>query len=1191
MIDKNSELVDVSEDLTKLIRGQALADPVYAEIDHLFNSDRTGPLNLDGPSDAQKTAVMLSLLDGKPACLLVSDELRARAAAAEIRAMSDQPVLIFRPREYNLTDADAASRDTEMKRLAILNSLLEVEDNSAAIVIVTATAAIQKTMSAKSFARWSYRLETGLRFSIEKLCSTLQTLGYERVQLVESAGQFARRGDIVDIALPSPEAQIDLVGVRVSFFDDEIDSIRELDTESQRSLSVIDKVNIFPVRDLIIDEEVRELLVKKIADAGDKLYQNSIAEGAERDQAEALRSICRRDAERIEQGLSFAGMDRWLNWICAEPAVILDYIHGLGMRLFIDEPLRLRNRLDAAQADLTERMRHMLEKAQTVAVSGEPIVRGTDVFITIDQWPCVVSFAQIASSGNGLPGGRNINLHGRACDSFRGREQHLIEIVRKRGLQEEIVVFTGSHSRSRRITEILAEGEAVGAVISSKSLPQGFVWPAAGLQLIGSQDIFGSERSVRKRRHAGVKIDLFSDLVPGELVVHEAHGIGRYEGLYNVDKKGVKRDYLQISYSGDDVLYIPMESLDQIQKYVGAEGREPKLSKLGGQDWNKLKEKAKQSIRKLATDLVKLYAERQAVRGHAFSPDTVWQQEFEEDFAYEETEDQLRCISEIKADMESDKVMDRLLCGDVGFGKTEVAFRAMFKCVMDGKQAIMLSPTTVLAQQHYENLKSRMAQFPVRIGLLSRFASEAMQKETIRGLRNGQIDIAVGTHRILSKDVVLKNPGLLVVDEEQRFGVDHKEKIKSLSPNIDVLTLTATPIPRTLHMSMAGIRDISVIEQAPLERRPVQTYVMEYDEDIISEACLRELAREGQVFYLFNDTRRIIDKAAQLQKLLPGAVVSYAHGKMGERRLEEIINSFINKEADILVCTTIIESGIDMPNVNTIIVEDADRLGLSQLYQLRGRVGRSDKQAFAYVTYKRDKILTEIAEKRLAAIRDFTELGAGFKIALRDLEVRGAGNLLGAEQHGHLDAIGYDLYCRMLDETIKELQGQPVQQARSAAVELDVDAYLPTSYIPDEGQRMDMYRRIGAIDSIQSWQDAIDEMLDRYGDVPVSAVTLADIACVRSIAERHGFARIYENKPNVVLAYDDQVQPDMGFVSAMMSLPMAKGMLLFNAGTKPHIVYRQAGSSRAGLTALLRRLLSEAEEELRKRGSDEGLRS
>lgn len=1175
--------LEFSPDILGLMRARALADSSFAELDQIFSSGGTAPVNVNGPADAQKIAIMLSLLDGAPGCLLVPDELRARSAASELRAMTTAPVRIFRPREYNLADADAASRDSEMKRLAVLSAL---RTDQAGFLIITAAASVQKLMELRDFADWSFELKLGMKIEIEELCSRLLHLGFERVQLTESAGQFARRGDIVDISLPAAEENNDVFAVRLSFFDNEIDSLRQLDIESQRSLENISSAIVFPVRELLIQEQQRDDLVTKLIASGDSVYRNAIIEGADRNQAEALRAICRRDAERIEQGIAFAGMDRWIDWIYPDAGIALDFVRDSGMRLFLDEPLRFRNRLDASQADLAERMRHMLLKAQTVVISGEPAIRGTDLSIVLDKWPGVTAFAQIASSGNGLPGGRTIDIHGRPADSFRGRENLLIELVKKHGSDEGIVIFTGSKSRTRRITEIMAEGEASGAVISSRALPQGFVWPQAKLQLIGSQDIFGSERSVRKRRHAGVKIDLFSDLVPGELVVHEAHGIGRYEGLYNMDNKGTRRDYLQIRYSGDDVLYIPMESLDQIQKYVGAEGRDPKLSKLGGQDWNKLKEKARSSIRKLATDLVKLYAERRAVKGYAFSADTVWQQEFEEDFAYEETDDQLQCIAEIKADMESDKVMDRLLCGDVGFGKTEVAFRAMFKCVMDGRQAVMLSPTTVLAQQHYENLKSRMGQFPVRIGLLSRFASEAMQKETVKGLRNGQIDIVVGTHRLLSKDVVLKNPGLLVVDEEQRFGVDHKEKIKALSPNIDVLTLTATPIPRTLHLSMAGIRDISVIEQAPNERRPVQTYVMEYDEDIVAEACMRELTRNGQVFYLFNDTRHIIDKTAQLEKQLPGAVIAYAHGKMGERKLEEIINSFINGEADILVCTTIIESGIDMPNVNTIIVENADRLGLSQLYQLRGRVGRSDRQAFAYITYRRDKILSEVAEKRLAAIRDFTELGSGFKIALRDLEVRGAGNLLGAEQHGHLDAIGYDLYCRMLDETIKELQGEAVQSRKTASVELDVDAYLPTSYISDEGQRMDMYRRIAAIDGLQSWQDVIDEMNDRYGDVPASVVTLADIACIRSISEQHGLSRIYEHKPNVVLAFDDQIKPDMGFVAAMMSLPLAKGMLLFNAGTKPHIVFRQAGSSRANMTALMRRLLSESEDAFRLMGKE-----
>ena len=590
-------------------------------------------------------------------------------------------------------------------------------------------------------------------------------------------------------------------------------------------------------------------------------------------------------------------------------------------------------------------------------------------------------------------------------------------------------------------------------------LPRGFEYPAIGLLVIGTRDLFGSDRRRKRRRAAagiqGQRIDLFSDLQIGEAVVHEGYGIGRYDGLVNLESDGVRKDYLKLTYANEDVVYLPMKALDQIQKYVGTGGKMPKLSRLGGKDWSRLKERARNSIRRLATDLIALYAKRQSIKGYAFAPDSPWDKEFAAGFPYEETDDQLRCIREIKADMESDRVMDRLLCGDVGFGKTEVAFRAIFKCVTNGKQAALLAPTTVLTQQHYENFKERIADFPIRVGLLSRFAGQKEIAKTIRGIATGEVDVVIGTHRLLSKDVVFKDLGLLVVDEEQRFGVDHKEKLKNIRPEVDVLTLSATPIPRTLHMSMSGIRDISIIEEPPEDRRSVQTYVMEFDEAMITEGIVRELGRDGQVFYLFNDTRRIHEKADRIRAAIPGARVVVAHGKMPESRLEAVIESFVLARR-IFWSVRPSSNRIDMPNVNTIIVENADRMGLAQLYQLRGRVGRSGRQAYAYITYMRNRMISEEAAKRLTAIRDYTELGAGFRIALRDLEVRGAGNLLGGEQHGQMDAVGYDLYCRMLEDEVKQQQAAeaaaadepaPVAEPLDTVIDIQLDAYLSPEYI------------------------------------------------------------------------------------------------------------------------------------------------
>ena len=1166
----------VFEELAAVLR----KDASFLALSELIRRGSGEKVSISGLAETQKPWLAMTMQyfagNGKKPCFIVSDELKARALASELRALTDKEIYIFRPRELNLTDAEAVSRESERQRLSILANLSH-EDTGG--LIIPAAALLQKLMPPDIFSDALLHLHVGDQIDLDDLCGKLMLAGYERRRQVDEAGQFARRGDILDVVPAVPDDRQKPQGIRFSFFDIEIDAIKDFDLETQRSLQMKQSAVIPPAHEIILYEENR----KQLCDLLDQLSRPSryAARAGEQGQQtlDNLIQLVKRDCERLRDKVMFAGLDRWLHQIYPEAASVLDFAENAGYTLFVDEFQRVRSRLDAAQAEFRERYILMLEKGQLAPESDQIVFRGTDAAERIEQYQQAVALCQIASSGNSLTGSRSFTIQGQQPESYRGREQILISHLREWQKQGgKAVLFAGSAARQQRLKDLIKEYETEAEVLPD-AVNQGFVWPKAGLMVIGVRDIFGSDRSSKKkrRRSGGMKIDLFSDLVPGELVVHEAHGIGCYEGLVNLETNGSHRDYLHIRYGGDDSLYLPMESLDQIQKYVGTDGRKPKLSKLGGQEWNRMKERAKDSIRKLATDLIKLYAERMAVKGHQFAPDTVWQQEFEDGFPYEETEDQLQTIDEIKADMESDKVMDRLLCGDVGFGKTEVAFRAVFKCVMDGKQAVFLAPTTVLAQQHYENFKNRVEEFPVKVGLLSRFAPERIQKETLKGLEQGSIDVLIGTHRVFSKDVHLKNLGFLVVDEEQRFGVDHKEQIKTISPGVDVLTLTATPIPRTLHMAMSGIRDISVLEEPPHDRRSVQTYVMEYDAEIVGEAMLREISRNGQIFYLFNDTKRIIEKTRALEKMLPGANIVYAHGKMGARRLEDIISSFIAHESDILVCTTIIESGIDMPNVNTLIVENADHFGLAQLYQLRGRVGRADKQAYAYITYKKDKVLTEVSEKRLTAIRDFTELGSGFKIALRDLEVRGAGNLLGAEQHGQLEAIGYDLYCRMLEDTIKEMQGETKSDKTEALIDIETDAYLPPSYIPDEGQRMDMYRRVADIETRSDYQDVMDEWLDRYGEPPEQSVRLADIAFIRSAAGRCGFASIEQQHKNIRLIYAADRQPDMQMLSRVLSDDPYKGKLLFNAGTKPYLVYLQAAFPQGKTTDRLMALFTRME--------------
>ncbi len=1144
----------------------ASGDPGFTQTVGLFQKRNVNRrVNLTGMPEPMKAYLIASLCSEmkRPAVVVVSDELTARRFQADLSAFTEKEALILRPREQSLVDVDASSRGTEIDRIRTLRRLV---NGDCPAVIVTAGALSNRLLPAGDFRKAEIVLSRSMRVSPEDLAMRLAGNGYERARSVEGEGEFARRGDILDVFPVGYDLPI-----RISFFDDEIDGIKSFDLETQRSVEILKTIRIDIAREILIPDHRRDAIAREIAEEGEKARAQAFSRGASRDVCERILRGAQQDAEHVSEGALSTGLEKWIRLIYRKSDTVLGYVRSTDALLFVDELLQIRKRSDAHAADFAQRFAALLEKGQILPFSEDILVRSPDLMIELDRMPEVITLSTLPTSGNGLPGGERIEISGRACDSFRGHEEHLAKRISERNQEyKRTFILAGEGARADRLKSFLFEREAFVPVLKA-SIPLGFEYPGAGLLIAGTQDVFGIDRPIRRKKLQGVRIDLFSDLIPGELVVHDVHGIGRYEGITNLQSGTARRDYLKITYASDDSLYIPMESLDSIQKYVGTEGRTPKLSRLGGQDWNRMKERARGSIRKLAIDLVALYARRRELKGHAFSPDSPWQLQFEEDFPYPETKDQINAIREIKADMESEGIMDRLLCGDVGFGKTEVAFRAIFKAVMDGKQAVMLAPTTVLVQQHYENLKERLRGYPVNIGLLSRFAHPKEVKSTLKGLNDGAVDVVVGTHRLLSKDVIPKDLGLLVVDEEQRFGVEHKERIKALRSSVDVLTLTATPIPRTLQMSLSGIRDISVIEEPPLDRRPVQTYVLEYDPDIVTDACLREISRQGQVFYLFNDTHRIEEKVIELEKALPGARIVMGHGKMAERQLESVIESFIRHEADILVCTTIIESGIDMPNVNTLIVEDADRFGLSQLYQLRGRVGRSDRQAYAYITYRRDKVLTEDAQKRLAAIRDFTELGSGFKIALKDLEVRGAGNLLGSEQHGQMDVIGYELYCRMLDEEIKELQGIDMIRTRDATFDIDIDAYISPNYISDEGQRMDAYRRIAAISDNKDYRDVRDELTDRYGALPEEARVLTDIAYIRRIAARSGFSRVAVKDGTAHLYYAEDAHPNMEALSRVLADPQNTGRILLSAIGKPYVRYSPEDPKPASVVRQLRR--------------------
>lgn len=1229
-----------------ILFAQAFQDPLYKELLEYYETalwkDKKH-INIYGPSEVHQVFLASALArhakseanraqaegtEGDKAVFFVlPDEISVRRVYEIASSFWPGPVSIFPSREFQISRMDAVSTEQMHERISVLAAL---ETGHRPLILLSPIPLLQALPSREEFLFHSVSLKMGQVIEPDELAEKLASIGYEALPLAENPGQFSWRGDVLDIIpvnavapddIPQEE-QLAVYGVRISFFDNEIDQLRFFDPTTQRQVASASSIFVAAAREIIINKETRLSFADDIIKWGENQVREILKQGGTAEQVARVRLFCSQDAERVRTATDNGLVDRWLPLLHPDKTSLLDYLAAYGYRPMVMETMRISQRMDAWMADTNQQIQHLLERGQTTSMALDVFFTGAEVMKRLDKEFACLSFAMIHQIGNGFPSAKRFDFHSRETENFRGYEEQFYETIRQRqARQEKTFVFAPDQARRERLhTELLQHAPGSVDYIFNEPLARGFEWPQARLLLVGSEDLFGSQRKKRRKskQKAGIPIDFFSDLSPGDMVVHESHGVGVYEGLETLDSNGSRKDYIKIRYAQDDSLFLPMEALDQIRKYVGTDGKAPKLSRLGGSDWNRLKEKARDSIKKLATDLVALYAKRASMKAFVFPEDTVWDKEFAESFPYEETSDQLRTIEEIKRDMESEKVMDRLLCGDVGFGKTEVAFRAMFKAVNGGKQAALIAPTTVLAQQHYKNFIERIGEFPVRVGHLSRFASPAMQKRTLQGLKNGEIDVVIGTHRVLSKDVVFRRLGLLVVDEEQRFGVDHKEKMKTLTPNIDVLSLSATPIPRTLHMSMSGIRDISVIEEAPQDRREVQTFVMEFDEEIIKDAILREISRGGQVFYLFNNTKKILEEARKIENALPGCRVAVAHGQMPESALEDVIHDFVQGEADVLVCTTIIESGIDMPNVNTLIVTQADRLGLSQLYQIKGRVGRSRRQAYAYITYQKDKVINEDAQKRLAAIREYTELGSGFRIALRDLEVRGAGNLLGAEQHGHMEAIGYELYVQMLDEEVRRILQEKQEQsmdysklqtasmeevlqgmsnedrARSSSdqyiipdavdcqVELKLDAYLPSSFIADEGQRMDMYRRLADIRNMHDYQDLLDELMDRYGDLPMAAYTLADVSYVQARAGMMGIANIRAEKKHLILQFKEGARPNMKDLAVLLSLKEYKGKLHFSAGLKAHLQWANQAEPLLLAPEKLRKLFHAVEREERK---------
>lgn len=1087
-----------------------LAD--YEEI-RKNRTKENGMIQISGCVNTQKIHLLSGIGSGCGYKLVVfSNEEKAKKAYEEYLLFGEETYL-YPARDLLFYYADIKGKTLTNRRMEVLRAIAEKKKEEPVTVITTMDAFLDGIISPDEIQKNRIHITGEDTVDLTKLEQDLTALGYERESQIEAPGQFAVRGGIIDV-FPLAEE----MPVRIELWGDEIDSIRMFDAKSQRSIENISEITIYP--------------------ASENCFGNN--------------------------GL----------------VSFLKYFPENETLLFYDEPHRLQETAETVEAEYTESLKNRADAG--MKEEGEEELR---VFQTKDIISEMNRYSGIGlttlESKCGLFKVRSVyTVQAKGVNPYNNSFELLTrDLKRLKRNGYRVVLLSGSRTRAKRLAEDLRDydlssfysedmqrevkpGEIMAAYGYAS---EGYEYPMLKFVVISESDIFGRKKKKKKRKkYEGQRIQDFAELKPGDYVVHENHGIGVYKGIEKIEVEKIVKDYMKIVYAEGGVLYIPVAQMDLIQKYAGADAKKPRLNKLGTIQWGKTKSQVKKAVQIVAKDLVELYAVRQQSEGFVYGPDTVWQKEFEEMFPFEETDDQLQAIEDTKHDMESKKIMDRLICGDVGYGKTEIAIRAAFKAVQEGKQVVCLVPTTILAQQHYNTFVQRLKEFPVRIDLLCRFRSAAEQKKTIEDTKKGFVDILVGTHRVLSKDVVFKDLGLLIIDEEQRFGVTHKEKIKKLKENIDVLTLTATPIPRTLHMSLIGIRDMSVLEEAPNERMPIQTYVMEYNDEMVREAITRELARDGQVYYVYNRVNDIADVAGRIQSLVPDANVAFAHGQMKERELEDIMYDFINGDIDVLVSTTIIETGLDIPNANTMIIQDADRFGLSQLYQLRGRVGRSNRMAYAFLLYQRDKLLKEVAEKRLSAIREFTDLGSGIKIAMRDLEIRGAGNLLGEAQSGHMEAVGYDIYCKMLNEAVRQLKGGPEAETFTTLIDLNVDAYIPEYYIKNEYQKLDIYKRIAAIESEEELEDMTEELIDRFGDIPKKVQQLLVIASLKSLAHSVYVTAIEQKGEEIRFTMYEKAKIDPSGIPKF--LDSYKNDLIFRAEEPPYFLYCRKGRNKKSNT-------------------------
>lgn len=1093
-----------------------------------FIKNDTYPITLSGLVCVSKSALiaLAQKEKNKKVLVITYNEIQAQRIVKDLSYFCDN-VVFFPKKEISIYDYDVESSDILFKRMDILN---KINSNKSLIIVTTIEAVMQKMISKKSLFENKIKISTDSQVLFDEIKEKLTKLGYERKPIVEGRQDFSIRGNILDIALNEQD------GIRIETWGDDVDSIRKFNISSQRSTEMVKNVEITPIKENILEINC-DLVAKRIEDNYINLTKDIVS-----------------DIEEIRQGLYENKIDKYFNEFYTSQDSILDYCNDFNV--FIDEPDKILQRINGIKEDNKNLIKDITEKERFVPEALEN---------TLDfefKKKDVINLKEADEKRNHFEF-REVNL-------FKGDIKNL-EIGLKDAIKskKKVVILAGSKENRNKIAKIIENIEDLKLtnivevddldniilkpgeiIISTGAISSGFENRETKVLVVSSDEFLNVQKKKVKRPNdkfmTGEKI-VFADLKVGDLVVHRNHGIAIFNGVKTIRTDGNIKDYIILTYRDGDTLYVPTENLDNVRKYIGVEDG-IKLNKLGSKEWQETKAKVKGNLRAVAKELINLYAKREHSNGYAFSKDTPWQAQFEDSFEYQETSDQLRCIEEVKKDMESNRPMDRLLCGDVGYGKTEVAIRAAFKAVMDGKQVAYLAPTTILANQQYQEFKSRMKDYPIKVELLNRFRTVKQQRETVQRLKMGEVDIVIGTHRMLSKDVEFSNLGLLIIDEEHRFGVKAKEKIKTYKETIDVLTMTATPIPRTLQMSIVGIRDMSVIYEPPHNRKPIQTYVLEYDEEVIREAITKELERDGQVYYIYNNVSNISNKALEISNLVPESKVSYAHGKMSGQEIEEIMQDFIDKKTNVLVCTTILESGIDIPNANTIIVENADRFGLAQLYQIRGRVGRSDRQAYSYITYRKDKMISEDASQRLKAIKEFTEFGSGFKIATRDLQIRGAGSIFGEFQSGHMEQVGYDMYSRLLDEVIKEEKGEKVEEDVDITIDLNVSAYIPDNYIEDSSQKIEIYQDIANCKTEEDIGNIIDEVIDRYGELPDEVNNLIEIARIKNMARGKNIIKIQSKPMGIVFTFSEFNNENVDNL-----LEKYKNNIHFSASGKPYV--------------------------------------